>query len=265
MQHDEFSIKGFAQATGISSHTLRFFDKIGLLTPQRRSNGYRVYTLDQVAMAQVIVLLQQAKFSNAEIKVMLRDAASDETLDKLRLHKKIVSREIRQLKRVQKSLEMSIERMDSYRFIRDNLGQPFCECLPERIMGCVRLNTGNIVDLFVEIHRIIGDSAWSYLSTHGLVVETQALTPHDYPLTCMYADDKVLRNHQTLTQPKGKYLSVYCDGSMESNPWVYRLVQYAKQYHAALSDTVYVQQVSGPVVEKHKQDFLVKIMVFIGH
>lgn len=55
-----YTIKQFEKVTGVSAHTLRYFDKVGLLSPQREPNGYRRYSVAQVAQAEMIVLLQQA-------------------------------------------------------------------------------------------------------------------------------------------------------------------------------------------------------------
>ena len=70
-----YGIKQFEKVTGVPAHTLRFFDKIGLLSPARSDNGYRVYSLDQVSIAEIIVLLQKALFSNAEIKEILKETS----------------------------------------------------------------------------------------------------------------------------------------------------------------------------------------------
>ena len=49
-----YRINQFEKVTGVSAHTLRFFDKIGLLSPARSENGYRVYSLEQVSIAEMI-------------------------------------------------------------------------------------------------------------------------------------------------------------------------------------------------------------------
>ena len=65
---NHFTIKEFEKITGISSHTLRFFDKIDLLVPIRSENGYRQYSLAQVAQAQVIILLQKARLPMLKLR-----------------------------------------------------------------------------------------------------------------------------------------------------------------------------------------------------
>jgi DNA-binding transcriptional MerR regulator len=58
------TIAQFADRTGITPSALRFYERKGLLQPaQRRPNGYRVYTAEQVAEAQLINSLRQADVS----------------------------------------------------------------------------------------------------------------------------------------------------------------------------------------------------------
>lgn len=68
-----YTIKELEKVTGVSAHTLRYFDKVGLLCPRRGENGYRIYSLKQVSIAEGIILLQKAMFSNAGIKELLND------------------------------------------------------------------------------------------------------------------------------------------------------------------------------------------------
>ena len=59
----------------------------------------------------------------------------------------------------------------------------------------------------------------------------------------------------------GRYLSMYCAGSMESNPQVAYLIELARQWNYEIGEYVYIQQVSGPTMERDKQEFLVKILL----
>lgn len=83
-----YTIKEFEKVTGVSAHTLRYFDKVGLLSPARLENGYRTYSLKQVSIAEFITLLQQAMFSNSEIKEILSNYNSQQTIDSLKVNQK---------------------------------------------------------------------------------------------------------------------------------------------------------------------------------
>lgn len=68
----EWTVSELAERAGISGRTLRHYDRIGLLTPDRvGSNGYRYYGPVAVARLQRILLLRDAGMPLAEISSVL--------------------------------------------------------------------------------------------------------------------------------------------------------------------------------------------------
>ena len=67
------TIQGFAKLCGCNAQTLRYYDRIGLLTPARvdQWTGYRYYEEEQAVLFVKIKNLQQADFSIEEIKELL--------------------------------------------------------------------------------------------------------------------------------------------------------------------------------------------------
>ena len=74
------TIQGFARLCGCNTQTLRYYDRIGLLTPAKVDGwtGYRYYDEEQAMLFVKIKNLQQADFSIEEIKMLL--AAEDDVL-----------------------------------------------------------------------------------------------------------------------------------------------------------------------------------------
>lgn len=58
---------------GISARTLRYYDEIGLLKPQRALNGYRSYDADDVRVLQYILLLRACQVPLSQIAAALQD------------------------------------------------------------------------------------------------------------------------------------------------------------------------------------------------
>ena len=67
------TILGFARLCGCNAQTLRYYDRIGLLTPAKVDEwtGYRYYEEEQAMLFVKIKNLQQADFSIEEIKALL--------------------------------------------------------------------------------------------------------------------------------------------------------------------------------------------------
>lgn len=65
---EEMSIKEVEQELGITRATVRFYEKNGLIKPDRKHNTYRVYTTEDVAELRRIVILRKLGFSVADIQ-----------------------------------------------------------------------------------------------------------------------------------------------------------------------------------------------------
>ena len=63
-----FTISQFADRLGISADTLRYYEKEGLLTPQRNASGYRAYSERDEAWFGFIKRLKETGMPMAQIK-----------------------------------------------------------------------------------------------------------------------------------------------------------------------------------------------------
>ena len=82
IQKDKLTIQEVAQATGLSAHTLRYYERIGLIHPiNREENTHRRYTTDDVGWIDFLTKLRATGMS---IKDMQKYAdlqrQGDETL-----------------------------------------------------------------------------------------------------------------------------------------------------------------------------------------
>ncbi|HEX3010690.1 MAG TPA: MerR family transcriptional regulator [Syntrophomonadaceae bacterium] len=73
-----YSVSKIARLAGISIRTLRYYDKIGLLSPTARTPaGYRIYIQDDVEKLQQILFYKELGFPLAQIKEILDDLSFD--------------------------------------------------------------------------------------------------------------------------------------------------------------------------------------------
>ena len=98
------TIQGFARLCGCNTQTLRYYDRIGLLTPARVDEwtGYRYYEEEQAMRFVKIKNLQQADFSIDEIRPILEEG--DDRLQEA-LERKIAEQEqkLARMREIQKS------------------------------------------------------------------------------------------------------------------------------------------------------------------
>lgn len=68
----EYTVKALAQLAGVSSRTLRYYDRIGLLHPARTSgSGYRLYGAAEVDRLQQILFYRELELPLAQIRAIL--------------------------------------------------------------------------------------------------------------------------------------------------------------------------------------------------
>jgi DNA-binding transcriptional MerR regulator len=106
IQKDKLTIQEAAEATGLSAHTLRYYERIGLIHPiNREENTRRCYTVDDVGWIDFLLKLRATGMS---IKEMQRYAElqrmGDETLPE----------RLEMLKRLRDHVESHIEEMNQH-------------------------------------------------------------------------------------------------------------------------------------------------------
>lgn len=70
---DMYLSKDVSKISGVSVRTLHYYDQIGLLSPQKKENGYRYYTEKDIDILQHILFFKKAGVSLKRIKTILTD------------------------------------------------------------------------------------------------------------------------------------------------------------------------------------------------
>ncbi|MEZ0480768.1 MerR family transcriptional regulator [Planococcus sp. SSTMD024] len=74
-----YTVQKLARLAGVSARTLRYYDSIGLLTPQKNESGYRVYRSAEVDRLQLILFYRELGFGLHDIAKLLDEPGFDET------------------------------------------------------------------------------------------------------------------------------------------------------------------------------------------
>jgi MerR family redox-sensitive transcriptional activator SoxR len=84
---DLIGISEVADATGLQSSALRYYEKVGLITPAARASGRRQYDASVLRRLAVIALLQEAGFTISEVGQLLDAGSGDETWQRMAVQK----------------------------------------------------------------------------------------------------------------------------------------------------------------------------------
>lgn len=106
-----YTIGNIAEETGVSADTLRYYEKMGLIAPIKRTqSGYRIYTADAIRIIRFIRGAKALNFTLDEIRqLMALDASDKSTCAQMRKRTQEKLREaeqkIRELKEIKKLLD----------------------------------------------------------------------------------------------------------------------------------------------------------------
>ncbi|WP_251548776.1 MerR family transcriptional regulator [Neobacillus muris] len=111
-----FSISEVSKKTGFSAHTLRYYEKIGLLSKPDRSSGQRKYSEGDIRLLQFMKVLKNTGMSLENIQQFLIDGCILETNQpkqekSTKVHKRIdiLQRHLVSLQKQKEELEMVIK------------------------------------------------------------------------------------------------------------------------------------------------------------
>lgn len=135
-----FTIGVLARRTGVSVHTILYYERRGLLPSTRRSRvGYRLYSTEGVRRIRFIRQTQKLGFSLKEIEQMLTTHIKPGIVCD-GLHERLVAKvadideKLRELRMAQRSLEKLVTECDK--------GRPLHECaVLKRLEGAVPLGS----------------------------------------------------------------------------------------------------------------------------
>ncbi len=75
------NIKQTAQLYGVSSDTLRYYESVGLITPRRERNSYRVYGEVEFARLNIVMSMLEMNFTLSDIRDYLSSHGLEKTIE----------------------------------------------------------------------------------------------------------------------------------------------------------------------------------------
>ena len=93
---------------GISKHTIFYYEKEGIVTPQRDENGYRSYSQDDLQKLIMVKFLRNLNISVDDVKAILNNELDfKECLEINQIH---LEKQIKSLEEVQENIEMYVRK-----------------------------------------------------------------------------------------------------------------------------------------------------------
>ncbi|MGE4234688.1 MAG: heavy metal-responsive transcriptional regulator [Bacteriovoracia bacterium] len=129
------SIGALSKESGVGIETIRYYERIGLLTPlERKASGYRVFNSDSFKTLRFLKHAQELGFSLAEIKDLLRLRANkgsrcEDVQARASKHLQDVEEKIKKLESIQTVLSKLIRQCRSK---KTSDSCPILDCFEEK-------------------------------------------------------------------------------------------------------------------------------------
>lgn len=215
-----YKISEISKLYGIGPDSLRYYERLGILTPKRDTNKYRLYSLKDIYKLNLIRDLRKLNFSMTQIKDYLDNQTIDNTLDILHKEKNFVKAQLQELKEKEQIINDRIETLITSRNI-----EPECitiKSLPRRLFVREKayITQDEEMDLLIKkllskhekkIHNFGNQTIGGFLSEKDLLNGI----PNRYE-SVFFIFDKETEEYDG-DFPAGNYLSYYYRGSYDKN------------------------------------------------
>lgn len=242
-----YKINEISKLYGIGPDSLRYYEKLGILSPRRDTNGYRLYSLKDLYKLNIIKDLRSLDFSMRQIKDYLDEQSIENTLNLLHKEQELLHIRLKELKKREKIIKNRISNLQSSQTIPTGLIS--VKSCPERF--CVQLSEYITRDeemdfLIKKLHKKHEKKVHDFGSqTIGAFLSMPDLRngiANVYTSVFFVLEKPSLSENIQNTQdydfilPAGDYLSYYYRGDYEQNAdRIREVLDYARTHHILLS------------------------------
>lgn len=171
----KYRIGEVAKIKDIDAQTLRYYDKLGLLSPEiiDKSNGYRYYSIEQFMDVDCIKFFRMIGFSLKEMKEFKEITDIDESLNILKSKKDIFKEEIRRKQAILKNMEIIIQGIEDkrnlYKINGSNIEIKECEDIYGVIGECKTANDWFEIEVLLEVTQSNASRHLNKLKRVGII------------------------------------------------------------------------------------------------
>lgn len=225
-QHTQYTIKQASKLYGISIDTLRYYEEIGLVIPERNpSNGYRTYRAPDFNKLNVITSLLDMGFSLTQIKSYLNECSLTNALELIEIEIDGLNRQIDELSKKRKKAESCLLGLAKHIHeapfeeikIREYDDRPYLTIAP------TPSDPDEIPLLIAKKAHETGLRIDAFHNTPCFMLETSSVNDmgeFSSKNILMYSS---MPTFETSTHfPKGRYLSITFSGGAQKTPQIYK-------------------------------------------
>ena len=267
-----YTVSQVAKLYGISTHTLRHYDKTGILEPEVRDedSGYRYYSIKQFGRLEIIIHLRNLNFSIELIKKHLEELDYEFTLrligEKIEENKK----ELEKLEKVQDHLEEEKGYFKELITAQSNVDIPFIEEVSEKKGIYAPIESKKREDLFAGF-KVLDDilgRGWRSENSFGILIDKKDIYQYGTNPCKLLVLKEVESVDDTYTLKGGTYASMYTFKNPESEkPKAQKnydlFFEWIEKKGYEIDGDLFLKLLAGPGRAKSRENFIDKLMVAV--
>lgn len=266
---NKFLIGSMAKIHNISTQTLRYYDKIGLLKPKiiDENNGYRYYTIEQFEQLDTIKYLKILGMTLNDIKEHFKKRDIENTIKLLEKQKHLTYKKIQELQLIANKIDykincikdcMNIEKYEKVR-IRE---------ISERNIVLQYINDPDSTVEFElalkKLQNVFKNNYLMFTGKIGVIVPLNNLKKHRfnrYNAVYILIEDK-LKSSNIKKLPAGKYACIYHKGAYRETYRTYKkLLKYLKDHHyEIIGDAIEIGLIDGSIIS-NENEYVTEIQI----
>ena len=257
-----FTISEISKISGVSAHTLRYYDKANILKPKKRdeNNGYRYYTSGQLGVLEIIVHLRSLEFPLEFIKEHLDKLDYNYTLGLIEKRISENKIEIEKLMEIEKNLKIQKKYFTGLLKADKIVNKPFLEDYDEMkgilVEKISEKEEENRMYFFNKINEIFGDRNSRRKASVGLIINKNNLENRNLKKDkfVIFREKKSYEN--TYTLEKGRYACVYGKGAPIKEESIKLFLKWIEDNNYETIGDIFLEFMGGPGISKNRESFL---------
>ena len=230
-----YTIGEISKIYQIGTDSLRYYEKLGILSPRRGANGYRIYGLDDLWKLNVIRDLRRLDFPMEKIRNYMQNRSIESTRTLLEEELGLIEEHMKALEKLKENVSERLSTLE--KATRQPLDTVILKHFPKR--KCYILNhlyhTDEEMDMLIK-QLMNKDKNHLYIIGNNRIGSFLPLEDATQNRFGNYAGVFIIDPNGTDELDEGDYLSVCYQGNSHQHKSYFPMIQeYADKHHLILS------------------------------
>lgn len=255
-------ISEFSRLTGIKRENLRYYDQIGLLSPEcRGENGYRYYTQRQLSTAYLIYSLRELGISIEEIKKYIDRRTPQKMFSLFNSQKEYILKEMKKLERTLEIMELYVDMAeDALKYEENSINIEYKKKEPI-FLGPI-ISPDSIDDSVIALYDYAATKGIDLGYPFGTIVSIENIDS-EKSLSVLQHYFKIESDHNSY-KPEGKYAVLYGKCAYAESDNLYEnLLTFIKENKLCICSHAYEEYPLNELSTKDDNQYCVKIEIMV--